>query len=178
MINEGDIMADVTDGPKIVIDLETVFGSTEEYSLRDAIIAQAAAQIVDQMQDEIRGSIRERISRVDEIAHAEIVAIVRDTLSKPIQRHAQWGEKVGEPTTVLEIAREHMQAFFDKPQKRDSYSGRTEGTPNLAGLIEEAVKESLNGEFKQVVQAARKEVAEKVTATVTQALGVEIAKGR
>lgn len=178
MINEGDTMADAITGPKIVIDLEAVFGSTEEYSLRDAIIAQAASQIVDQMGNEIRETIRERVARVDEVAHAEVVAIVREVMSSPLQRHTHWGEKIGQTTTVLEIAREHMQAFFDKPQKRDSYTGRPEGAPNLAGLIEEAVKESLAGEFRQVVQAARKQVAEKVTATVTKALGVEIAKGR
>lgn len=176
--NEGDTtMADspIT-GPKITIDLEAVFGSSEEFSLRDAIIDQAAGQIVDQMRDEIREAIRERVARVDEVAHAEVIAVVQRAMARPIQRRTNWGEKVGETTTVLEIAREHMQAFFDKPQKRDSY-GRTEGATNLAGLIEEAVKEALAGEFRAVVQTARKQVAERVTATVTKALGVELAKG-
>lgn len=165
-------------GPKITIDLEAVFGSTEEYSLRDAIIREASEQIVQSMQDEIRSAIRERVQAVDEIAHAEVVAIVREAMGKPIDRRSPWGEKRGETTTVLEIAREHLEDFFHKPQRRDSYSGRIEGPVNLAGLIEQVVKEALGNEFREVVQTARKEVAAKVTATVSQALAVELTKAR
>lgn len=165
-------------GPKIVIDLEAVFGSTEEFSLRDAIIAQASQQIVDEMRDQIREAIRDRVQGVDDVAKAEVVAIVREALSKPIQRRAAWGETVGTETTVLEIAREHMQAFFDKPQKRDSYTGRVEGAPNLSTLIDESVKSALGTEFREVVHSARKQVAAKVTDTVAKALAVELTKAR
>jgi hypothetical protein len=164
--------------PKITIDLEAVFGSTEEFSLRDAIVVQAAQQIVDSMQDEIRAAIRERVERVDEIAKAEVLEIVRTAMAKPIQRRTAWGEVKGTETTVLEIAREHLQAFFEQPQRRDSYTGRAEGPLNLAGLIENVVKEAMGHEFREVVQAARKQVAERVTATVSKALAVELTKSQ
>lgn len=168
-------MTEVT-GPKIVIDLEAVFGSSDEYSLRDAIVREAAQQIVNEMQREIREAVHTRVERVDEVAHAEVTAIVREALAGPVQRRSRWGEKVGEETTVLEIAREHMQAFFDKPLRHDGY-GRTDPKDfNLSSLIQEAVKEALGHEFREVVQQARKEVAAKVTATVTKALAVELTK--
>jgi hypothetical protein len=174
MIMEGSPIT----GPKIIIDLEAIFGSNEEFTLRDAIIQEAATQIVNDVREEAREAIRERVARVDEIAKTEVIAVVREVMAQPIQRRSAWGEKLGETTTVLEIAREHMTAFFERPQRRDQYTGRTEGPVNLSGLIEEAVKEALAGEFKQVVQEARKQVAGRVTDVVTKALAVELTKGR
>lgn len=170
-------MAEAVTGPKIVIDLEAVFGETEEFSLRDAIIERAAELLFERMESGLGEAIKQRVQAVDEVAHAEVIKIVREAMAQPIQRHTRWGEKVGETTTVLEIAREHLQAFFDKPQKRDSY-GRSEGSQNLAGLIEQTVTEAIGREFRPAVQAAREQVQKRVTEAVTKALGVEIAKGR
>jgi hypothetical protein len=118
------------------------------------------------------------VERVDEIAKTEVLEIVRTAMAKPIQRRTAWGEVKGTETTVLEIAREHLQEFFEKPQRRDSYTGRIEGPLNLAGLIENVVKEAMGHEFREVVQTARKQVAERVTATVSKALAVELTKAR
>jgi hypothetical protein len=40
------------------------------------------------------------------------------------------------------------------------------------------VKEAMGHEFREVVQAARKQVAERVTATVSKALAVELTKSQ
>ena len=143
------------------------------HDLRDEIVKRAA----DQLANEYRRDAKAKISdRVDRVIGEEIRTIVRDTLAQPIQRRKLWGDPDGELTSVLEIAREKLQEYFDKPGRGDRYDSRP--SQNLTELITETVKAAMLVEFKPAVAEARAAVSARLQEALTQAVATSVVAGR
>lgn len=161
---------------KIELDLNELLGMDYDEDgepvgrrdIRGEIVKRAADLLVAEHRREAKQKINERITAAID---SEVTAIVRDALSQPIQRHKPWGDQDGEPTTVLEIAREQLGAYFDKPDNRDSYNRN--GT-NLAGLITDVVRVALGEEFKPALTEARKAVSERLQDALTKSIATNI----
>lgn len=123
-------------------------------SLQDAVVARLASLIISQ--DTFVNDARNRVQKlVDETAEQKVAEAVREVLAGPIQRTTSWGEPQGEPTTVKEIIRGHVEAFMSG--KATNGFGRNEHS--LAHLIMEATRNYLSNDLKAAI--------DEVKATVT-----------
>lgn len=162
---------------KIEIDLADLGLSFDEdgeptrNSLRDLVITQAVAKIVDLYRKDVTQAAELHLER---IVDGEVTKLVEAVLTGPIQRRTKWGERIGEPTTVLEIAREKLQEFFDKPDNRDPY--RREQAANLKGLVNDVVRQTLTEELKPAIAEARAAVTSAVRERLTSAVVNDLAK--
>lgn len=162
---------------KIEIDLADLGLSFDEdgeptrNSLRDLVVAKAVAVIVELYRNDVTQAAELHLER---IVDDEVTKLVREVLAAPIQRRTKWGERIGEPTTVLEIAREKLQEFFDKPDNRDPY--RREQSTNLKGLVNDVVRQALTEELKPAIAEARASVASAVRERLTTAVVNDLAK--
>lgn len=168
---------------KIEIDLNELIGGGRDPetgemlpgNLQDVIVERAVNQIAGALQESARGEMVMRA--LEAVVNDEVRATVQKALSEPIQRRSQWGERKGEPTTVLEIVREKLEEFLQQPAaRRDSYSGRREGPLNLADMITETVSTAMSKELRDTVIEARKSVTARVEAMLAEQLPKALAK--
>lgn len=156
--------------PKIEIDLADLglptgqdhegepYGST---SLTDLIIEAAVQRLF--REDSIQRDVLQKIEqRVGELVDEKVEALVTEAFAMPIQRTTRWGEKEGEPTSVLEIIRESVKKYVEAPKSSDRYSNSTK---NLQDLIDNSTKQLLDSDFtaylKQVKEGIRVSVHKK-----------------
>jgi hypothetical protein len=141
--------------------------------LKAEIVGRAAELIVAEHRKEARDEVSERIGVVID---SEITTIVREVLAQPIQQRRSWGDKVGEPTSVLEIARTKLEGFFASPSgRRDSYD---RSAKNLADLIEDTVKSAVAEEFRPAIAEARKTVAARMEQALSSIVAANVTKFR
>jgi hypothetical protein len=134
----------------------------------------AADKLVAEFREEAFKAFREQIN---EVVYGHVAIVVRDALAQPIQRYKPWGDKVGEPTSIMEIAREHIEGFLNKPAHRDAYSSTRRGEPqNLSELVEDHVKTVMRGELQAAVKEARATVTARVETALTKAVIADVAK--
>ncbi|MEU0515616.1 hypothetical protein [Amycolatopsis sp. NPDC006125] len=146
---------------KVELDLNEMLGMqydedgdpVGQRELRDVIVSSAAEQLVREIRKE---ALRGILSKVDAVVQDEVRTIVQTALSQPIQRTTAWGEPQGEPTSVLEIVREHVGKYLEGTgRRRDS---RNREPQNLRELIDDSVRDVLNKEMTQAVNDARTKV--------------------
>jgi len=121
-------------------------------SLDDAIVSRAAEIVANHIirQHDLARALQ---AKADQL----IGDAITEALSKPIQRSSAWGEKKGEPTTVLEIVRERLEGFLNSSpgNRRDRY----DKTPqNLNEIIEDATSNVLGRELQDVVKQAKEQI--------------------
>jgi hypothetical protein len=166
--------------PKIEIDLADLGLPTGQdrdgeptgsQSLQDLIVNEAARRLIGndrELQQELRSKITKQFD--DEIS-TRVVALVEDAFIMPIQRTTPWGEEKGEPTTVKEMIREHIEKFLTGTgRRRDSYNRDPQ---DLADVIDEAVKAAMTTDLQKNVDEAKKQVHTKITEAALKA-AVEI----
>lgn len=130
-------------------------------SLSDLIVEAAVRQLFSE--ENIRHEVKEQISyKVGKLVDEKVEALVTEAFAAPIQRTTNWGEKQGEPTTVLEIIRESVEKYVKAPPSNDRYSNSTK---NLSELIDQSTKQLLDKDFmeylKQVKEGVRVSVHQK-----------------
>lgn len=165
---------------KIEIDLADL-GLREgdfQQELYGAIVTRAASLIVKEYRDKALADLKQRVETAVE---AEVRAAVVAALAKPIQRTTPWGEGKGEPTTVLEIARESLARFMNQPA--NGIGSRHGGGPrNLKELLDDVVRNAMHTELAEAVAEARERVREAIGEAigpqVTEAIRVAVRKGR
>lgn len=138
----------------------------------EALVVEAAArQIIrsDGFDAEVRRKVERRVEEViDERVQASVSALVDEAIKTPIQRRHPWGDEIGEPITVREIVREHVEKFFKATPSRDGYrnSGRENG---VAEMIQNLTRDALGKELQDEVKAARKKVGDQIRDKALQA---------
>jgi hypothetical protein len=161
----------------ITVNLDEILNSEDEPNLRAIVLTKAAELLAERMHAEIHTMAQQQINQ---LVGDEIREIVRMTLAAPIQRTSPWGEKRGEPTTVLDIAKETLEKFISAPAtKRDEFgvgNGRRGPATNLAELIEDVVNAALQSELRPAIKEARTQVMTKVREHFTNALAADLSK--
>ena len=147
---------------------------TGHSGINDAIVERAAQKIAASISSD--RSITEALSqKVNELVVERASAVVTDAFSQPIQRTSPWGEKQGEPTTVLEIAREHLEKFLNSKTARDSYDRKPR---NLDALLEDVTRDAMSNELHKTVHEAKKRIENHVLDTALKAAVAVLSKGR
>lgn len=131
--------------------------------LQHLVVDAAARQILrtDQFDREVKELVRKRVEEtVNERVEAAVGDLVAEAIKTPIQRRHSWGDAIGEPITVREIVREHVEKFFKAPARRDSYGRNTEN--GVEEIVQNLTRDALGKELKAEVDAARKEVGDQI----------------
>lgn len=145
-----------------------------ENSIADAIVEAAASKLI------LQGSMRREVdNRLQEKINTEIDGLVRERVEsmfdESIQRTTPWGEKRGEPTTILEMIRESLEKFLSSSgRRRDSFGGRD--PVNLQELIDDATKTLMTTELRKTVTEAKQNVHNTITNRALQAAVAELSK--
>lgn len=139
--------------------------------LEALVIEAAARQIIrsDGFDAEVRRKVERRVEEViDERVQTSVSALVEEAIKTPIQRRHPWGDEIGEPITVREIVREHVEKFFTATPSRDGY--RNNGRENsVAEMIQNLTRDALGKELQDEVKAARKKVGDQIRDKALQA---------
>lgn len=146
-------------------------------TLQDAVIQEAARQVVADIDREARQEIG-RVTRevVSAQVNALVVEHVQQVMSQPIQRTTGWGEKQGEPVSILELIRVELEKFLTlKPGRRDSYNSNPQC---LADVISDATRDAMNRELREEVAKAKKNVHNAVTEAALSAAVAALAGTR
>lgn len=138
--------------------------------LREQIIERAAHKLLTEWDYDSKRAFRELVHQIrDEEIRSHLAVVIRTALSEPIQRTSTWGEKRGEPVTVLDLIREELGKFLGgTTPTRDTFGG-DKGPKNLADLIAVIAKEAMGQEFSKEIREAKAAVTEQVTQIATEA---------
>jgi hypothetical protein len=122
--------------------------------------------IVERMGASIEGDIRERVNvAIDERVAEALEKVVQEVVDGPVQRYKRWGDKDGDPTSVREIVREHVEKFMAKPLTRDPWD-RDRRPDSLPDIVAVVTKDVLTKELTAEVRAARQQVNDTVKNTI------------
>lgn len=159
----------------ITIDLDEILGHEDQPSLRTAVLTKAALLLTERLHAEAADHIKQTIAQV---VDDEIREIVRTALAAPIQRTSPWGEKCGEPASVLDLARESLEKFVAAPaHRRDEFGGARRGpASNLTELIEDVVASAMRAELQPAVKEARAQISARMKEHLTTALAADVSK--
>jgi hypothetical protein len=121
--------------------------------LRGAIVAGAVAQLMQQMDREVKQQI---ISTVTETIQSQISSHIAEALNEPFQLTTGYGQKLGKETTLRELIMDETRAFLTRPGK-ESYSNRS-SAPSFNGLLQDQVNQSMVKELQPLINKARQDV--------------------
>lgn len=152
---------------KIELDLDQMMGfeydgdgePVGQKDFRREVVAVAAAQLLDELRADAKNEVRVQVA---EVVADEVRAIVAKAMEGPIQKRTSWGEKVGEPQTILEMVRTSIEAFLSGTTSGSDRYG-TRKPANLHQLIEEVTREVLSTELRQDIAAAKKQINDEIT---------------
>jgi hypothetical protein len=150
--------------PKIAVDVNDLFTEYDEETdtvvpvdLRELVIREAASQLVKQYGREAQTAIGHIIN---DVVTTEIRKVVQTAMGQPIQRTTQWGEPIGDTTTILEVVRGKIDEFVTaKPARREEFGRQRTEANNLGELVEDTVRKMLTQELAGAVKKAREHVA-------------------
>jgi hypothetical protein len=167
--------------PKIEIDLADLglptgqSGDGEPYgsmSLTDLIVEAGVRKVFSE--ENISHEIKQQISsKVGVLVDEKVEALVTEAFAAPIQRTTSWGEKQGEPTSVLEIIRESVEKYVKAPASNDRYSNSTK---NLTELIEASTKNLLDRDFTEYLKQVKEGIKVSVHRKALDAAVAELQK--
>lgn len=135
-------------------------------TLDDAVVERAAQKVAQNLSQkrELGETIRKAVEQL-------VADKVTEALSKPIQRTTKWNEKQGEPVSVLELIRQHLETFLADGTSQRNYDRKP---TSLAAVIEDATREVMGKELKVAVADAKakieKHVFDKALAAAVAAL--------
>jgi hypothetical protein len=169
---------------KINVDLQDELASLVAYdvdgepvqgqpSLADAVLREAASQLLATLTRVDRDGLAERIRAIrDQVIRENIAEQVGLALAAPITRTSPWGEAKGEPVTVRELIRLELEAFLNSKATRDRFDSSSTPAKSLAELISQECRSVMSMELTKDVAAAKAEVG---TAIRTRALTAAVA---
>lgn len=146
-------------------------------AMRAAVVDAAASKLVagfdHEELHEMRTSVRELRNQ---LVRDRLVAEVEEAMSRPIQRCTPYGEKIGEPTTVLELIRAELEAFLNGTSVRSNRDSMSSQPRNLAELIQTVSRQVIGQPLARQVEEARRQVSVQVQAVLTEAITEKLAK--
>jgi len=175
--------------PKINVslDIERLFVEPDDYDgdpqtvqamMRKAVLDAAAEKLL-ATNENWGHDLRQEVDRLrNDIVRQRVTEEVDKALSAPVQRTTQWGEKRGEPTTVLELIRLHLEEFLNGrvPSNSRNHYENEHQPQNLADVIKNATRDTIKGPLAQEVAAAREVVREKVKGILLDAVSTALVK--
>jgi hypothetical protein len=168
---------------KIEIDLDNLGFSYDENgdhgrirTIQEAIVVAAAQQIIGTSGWEYRTEL----SRVvQEEARKAVAARLDEALQGNIQRSTEWGEPIGNPTTLLGIVRYELGKFLDGKAVRDSFESNGRSDPqNLAEMIRRETTVIMRKDLAAEIRKVRQEVVDLLRTKVLAAAGDALVSGK
>lgn len=148
-------------------------------AMRKAVVAAAADKLVAGFDADTLHEMREEIHRVrNELVRERLVIEVTAAMELPIQRTTRWGEKIGDPLTVLELIRMELETFLNDTGVRSNRISSGDKPQNLAELVQTVSRQVIAGPLAKQVEAARQEVSKRVQSILTEAITAQLAKPR
>jgi hypothetical protein len=143
-------------------------------AVTDALAAQLRSQI-DKQAEEIRlRAYREMSQHIadvrTEVIREQVTAMVREQLTKPIQKTNSWGEATGDPTTLTDLITKEVRDYLQEKAPRRGYSDR-EREGGLLQLLRVAVTDAMQKELKAEIEKARAAVRAEVAAKAGEMFG-------
>lgn len=168
---------------KLELDLNQLLGmeydeetgeAVGQRDLRSEVVQMAATVLIKEMRVDAAKEIREKVSAV---VLDEIRGIVSEVMAQPIQQRTSWGEKKGEPMSILEMIRTELEDFLSgTTESRDRYGNQKPA--NLRQLVEQATREVISKDMREAVNEAKagvtKEVTQRALKAAVEALTVGI----
>lgn len=166
------------EGTKIEIDLAQFFGTREdEFSLADAVIAEAARQALD-ANDGLRFAVRDRVTQLtDDELRAKIGPMITEALNGAIQTTNTFGERKGDPTTLREVIVEKTRKWLTDPDPdaRSPMGGGRRPT-RVESMIAKEVASAVKTDLRDAMNTARAEVISGVKDHAAAVLAETIAR--
>jgi hypothetical protein len=127
--------------------------------LRGEVVQMAANVLIKEMRVDAAKEIHEKVATV---VLDEIRGIVREVMAQPIQQRTPWGEKQGEPMSILEMVRSNLEAFLSGTTGgRDRYGN--DKPENLRQLVDQATREVISKDMREAINEAKQGVTKEVT---------------
>lgn len=142
----------------------------------EAITGQAAANIVGELEHEIRRDVRAKVSKAIE---DQINAIVLDTLTREFQPVDEFGDPKGEPSTVKAIIATKARKYMNEQVGTDGRASNTYGTkqPRWEWIICQLVGQAIDRQVKEEIAILAKDAKAKAHLEVARLLVAQIQKG-
>jgi hypothetical protein len=146
-------------------------------AMRTAVVEVAAAKLVAEFDHGALHEMRQEAHRLrSEAVRAAIADQVTAAMALPIQRTTQWGEKLGEVTSVRELICVELEAFLSGTTTQRS--GDSDKSPrNLRELVNLVARDTMHGELGKQVRAARATVDAEVQKILVQAITDKLTTG-
>lgn len=146
-------------------------------TVEDLVLQMAADRLVRQVMREgydWRGDLRKRVNSIrDEVIAEKLRPDIEAAFAGPIQKTNNYGDPVGEPTTLREVVVGRVEEWL-KSSDRDSFRN-PKGLTKPQQLIAEEVDRVLAREMKDAIAAAKAEVVAAVQAKGAELLAQTIA---
>jgi len=155
---------------KIEIDLNDLGFSYDEEgdpagaaTLQDLVVQEVARLLLQgtNLPRLVREKVEERVQQeVDE----KVAELVAEAVQKPIQRTNPYGEKRGEPVTLLEMIGESLEAYLNRPARNSRNPYGSDKPGNLAELIGQETERVIGREMAETIKQTKSEVYQTITA--------------
>lgn len=122
--------------------------------MQDLIVAGVVDRLVMGADRTVRDAIA---SALDQRIEAVIDPIIMEVATGEIQQRHSWGDAKGEPTTLREEVRKHVETFVSGPLTRDTYD-RDRRPGSLKDVVASVTKDVITKEMAQAVSEAKAEV--------------------
>lgn len=162
------------------LNLDTVIDGDYEgaRTLADAIVSAAVAKLVkDKDYGEVHSGLRKRVAQIrDEEIRERVRLELDEVMLQPVTATNQWGEPVGQPTTLRALIVAEATKFFSVKLKSDSYDRR----PELTGaqrVIAELVKAELTKELAAAFADEKAKVVKAVQGKAAELLAQAVKDG-
>ena len=121
----------------------------------DAIVRIAAHQIVEQSRGDIRKAVHDEVRAT---IQSSVGAIIEKTVNEPIQQHNNYGEKVGEPTTLKALIGKAAESYLGTKVNERGETGYQANQSRLDFIVKKNVEATIDytmqKEIKKAVEAA------------------------
>jgi hypothetical protein len=138
-------------------------------NVTQAITHHVALLIVNQIGKDVRKEVK---SKIDSILREKLEAEVDKVLAGNVQRTTEWGEAVGTPKTLREMAIETSQKWLSEPTDRYNRDKGTRADVYIKKIVDEAIstdlREALNTARAQTTALLQQRAAEAMAETIAK----------
>lgn len=148
-------------------------------TIRDVIVERAASMLAHSSRD-LNRKVQERaMQMVEEGMRARVDALIEETLTNPVRKTNDWGEPVGEPTTLRAMVLKEAQGWLTRQPSRDGSRYRSDDATkaSAAELVQKTVDEVMSRELAEQVKAAKAEVQKRVQTTAAGVIAKAVSDG-
>lgn len=153
------------------------YAPTGPFTLLDAIVAEAAHQLVTKIiRDSNRyGEMREAVSRIRaEMIRERIAPMLDEVFDKPAQLTNGYGERTGKEVTLRELVIEAARKEMKHTNARSDYD-RTAFDKALATTVPDVLTKELSAEIAEAKKTLRTQIREASMSAIAAAITKQIA---